>query len=259
MKSLCALLVLGAISFYGLWPAYSGYAIKSAFDAEDPAALERKIDFPSVRASLRPAVSAEVEAAMSDLLKKAGPNGGALLEQGRAQALPQIVDAALAALVTPVTFIRIYSDGRSLKQDMEAIVRDKVSTPEGIGGVLGGIAGIDPAKTAETLGNLERIAQDTGIDTGRVLGGPLGKQEPGPVSDGTSVPAASQVAGGSAKPKYGLGNIKRVGFDGPLAITIGVARDQAAVDSDLTVRMGFVDGDWRLTGLVPRYRRPEIH
>jgi hypothetical protein len=253
MKILSALLIFVAVCFYGLWPAYSGYSIKSAFDAADPAALESKVDFPSVRASLRPAVSAEVESVMADLLKKAGPSGDVLLDQARQQALPQIVDTALATLVTPATLIRIYTEGRSLKQGMEAIVRERAGSAEGIGGVRGGIAGTDPAKTAETLGKLGKIAQDMGIDTNKVLSGLLGNKDAAQAPDG--VPAhqpVQEAAGGGAKPKYGLGNIKHLGFDGPLAIAIAVARDPAARDSDLTAQMSFVDGDWKLTGLVPR-------
>ncbi len=75
MKRLMTLLVLIGLAFYGAWPAYSGYTIKSALAAKDSETLSAKIDFPSVRESMRPAVSAKVETSLAKSLKKAGPAG----------------------------------------------------------------------------------------------------------------------------------------------------------------------------------------
>ena len=60
------------------------------------------------------------------------------------------------------------------------------------------------------------------------------------------------VKGGeAARPKYGIGNIKHFSLSGPLALSIGVARDAGAKKPELTADLSFVDGSWKLTGLVP--------
>ncbi len=91
------------------WPAYSGYEIKTSLDAHDAARLAAKIDFPSVRASLRPAVAAKVEKTLTaDAASKAGPARAPMTDDLRAKLMPRIIDAVLAVLVTPETLIRIH-------------------------------------------------------------------------------------------------------------------------------------------------------
>ena len=73
MKRLLALLVLAVALFYIAWPAYSGYTIKTALDAKDADALRKCVDFESVRASMRPAISVKVETLLDAAADKAGP------------------------------------------------------------------------------------------------------------------------------------------------------------------------------------------
>ena len=73
------------------------------------------------------------------------------------------------------------------------------------------------------------------------LGGGAPKPEP-------AAPASSSAP----PPSYGLGNIKRFGFLGPLAFEVGVAKDASAAGPDVTVEMRFVNGDWRVVGVKPR-------
>ena len=55
-------LILGLfLIFYIAWPAWSGYRIYNALEKNDIATLERKIDFPSVRESLKPAIRIDVD------------------------------------------------------------------------------------------------------------------------------------------------------------------------------------------------------
>ena len=61
----------------------------------------------------------------------------------------------------------------------------------------------------------------------------------------TSAPAAAQ------KTKFGLSNVKRFGFAGPLGFELGVARDAAKSGPDLTAGLAFTGMDWKLTRLVP--------
>jgi hypothetical protein len=50
----------------------------------------------------------------------------------------------------------------------------------------------------------------------------------------------------------GLANIKRFRLDGPLAFALGFARDAAATEPDVTAKIGFTGGDWKLIGLEPK-------
>jgi hypothetical protein len=52
--------------------------------------------------------------------------------------------------------------------------------------------------------------------------------------------------------RLGFGNIKSVGFEGPFAVSVDLARDPAAASPDLTATMSFTGTGWRVTGLVPR-------
>src|SRR5262245_26016658 len=114
MRSLGTIGFLAVLGFYVAWPAFSGYEIKSSLDGHNVEALNARIDFPSVRTSLKPAVAIKVDKVLTDALRKAGTAGGALTDQLKARVMPQIVDGVLANLVKPEMMIRIYASGKSL-------------------------------------------------------------------------------------------------------------------------------------------------
>lgn len=248
MKSLGTLLFVAALAFYVAWPVYSGYEIKTSLDARDAERLSAKIDFPSLRASLRPAVATKVEKTLTAALKKAGPGSGPLTDELRAKLMPGIIDAVLAVLVTPEMLIRVHSDGTNLKDVIDGIVAERAMMSGGLGDLI--VASPGASGSEGGLGNLGKIAEKLGIDPGKALGGLAGKkQEPEsaasktePISTGTQ-----QMALG-----YGPENVKRFGLNGPLSVVVGVAKDPKARDADLTAEMSFVNGDWKLTGLVPK-------
>ena len=246
MKRLITLLVLAGLAFYGAWPAYSGYTIKQALAAKDTDTLSAKIDFPSVRESMRPAVSAKVEASLAKSLKKAGPAGGELLKEMSKDITPKIADAVLAVLVKPETLIRIYTDGGRVKDSINRIISEEVSTSAAGGGLgeLLGKGGDGAGGSGGLLDNLGKAAEQFGFDTGKTLGGLTGKK--------AETPTKTNKSKSGSAPKYGLDNIKHFGLDGPLAISLGVAKDPAAKDPDVTAEMSFVGNDWKLTGLVPK-------
>jgi len=248
MKSLGTLAFLALIAFYIAWPAYSAYEIRNGLEKKDSALLEAKIDFTRLRASLRPAVTVAVEKAMTVALKKAGPNAGQLTDQLRAQLMPRVVDAALANLVTPETLIRVHAEGADLKKVIDGIVAQSAAQPGGLGDLI--VVDPESGKT-DALGTLGKIAEQFGIDPKAVLGGLAKKgDDEMPAETGTteqSIVAEHKVALG-----YGFDNIKSFGLDGPLGLALGVARNPRARQADLTAEMSFVDGDWKLTGLVPR-------
>lgn len=238
MRRILFLALLAAVGFWVAWPAYSGYRINSALKGGDAAALAGKIDFDSVRASLRPVATVEAERRLDESLARSGAGAAVLGGDIKKQLLPKIVDGVLAALVTPETIIRIYRDGGAAKDAIGRVVAEQMGKPGGAGGGLGG--------AGDAAGGLDR------------LGGLFGGGKKSPVRDVTDEPAKPADGSAAAKapaqpPSYGLGNIKSFSFEGPFRMRAGVAKDPAATVADLTAEMSFTGADWKLTGLSPRF------
>ena len=256
LKSLLKVRSFGTIgvaaiaAFYIALPLYAGYDLNSSLERGDAARLSDRVDFASVRVSLRPAVTKAVEDVVNAQLKKAGTTAVIVAEQFKDTLMPRIVDGVLASLVTPEMFIRIHASGRSLKDALEGLVIERASGSEGLGSLL--IVSGDSPDGAKPS-RLEEIAGSFGIDVRKVLGGAgsaAGATTAASDSgrDGTTNPL-SRVDG--APPKYGFDNIKHVSLRGPFGLSIGVARNPKARKPDLTADMSFVGGSWKLTGLVP--------
>jgi hypothetical protein len=244
MKSLGSLAFLGLMAFYIAWPAYSGYEIKAALDARNAERLSAKVDFPSLRASLRPAVAVKVEKMLVETLRQAGPSRGPLTDELRAQLMPPIIDGVLAVLVTPETLIRIHAEGATMKDAIDMIVAERAGEGVGIAGLLSKDAGAGASES--TLSKIGKAVEKIGLDPNKALGGLFSKKE-APQPQATP-PTTDHRAG----PAYGLENIKRFGLNGPLGVAVGLAQDPRAREPDLTAEMSFVGGDWKLTGLVPK-------
>lgn len=236
--------VIAIAAFYVAWPLYAGYEIRSSLDAGDAARLSSKVDFPSVRVSLRPAVAKQVEEIVAAQIKKAGSAGALISEQLKDTLMPRVVDGVLATLVTPEMLIRIHASGRTLKEALQGLVIERASASEGLGGLM--IVSGDNADNGQRSG-LEDVAASLGIDVGKALGGLTGA---GAAREASAAKAAPEKASGPL-PRYGVDNIKHVSVVGPLALSIGVARDPKARKPDVTAELGFVNGSWKLTGLVP--------
>jgi hypothetical protein len=242
MKSLGGLALLFVLGFYVLWPAYSGYEIRSALEARDPARLAAKVDFPSLRASLRPAVAVKVEKLLAEGLRKAGPAAGTLTDEIKARLMPRIIDGVLASVVTPEAIVRIYGEGSDVKEAIDRIAAERVAQGDALGELLSGkISGSDGDGAKDALG---KLAEKIGLDPSGV-GDLLGKSK-------AKEPATTEAKTAKPARHYGIENIKEFGLSGPFGVAIGIARDPKARKADLTVEMGFVDSDWKLTGLVPR-------
>ncbi|MBX9926056.1 MAG: DUF2939 domain-containing protein [Hyphomicrobiaceae bacterium] len=244
-RLLTLLLIVGLAGFYVVWPAWSGYQIKAALDAQDAAGLSRKIDFDRVRASMRPAVTAEVEKSLTAVATASGQPAEALVRL-KADAMPKLVDSALNGLVTPESVIRIYRDRADPKAAVAKIVAEKLASPEGFQ-LLGSIAGaVTPgrADAGSIIGQLGRMAEQSGIDPGKVLGGLLGKK-------GDAAAEAKPVAGGGAA-GVGIDNVKSFAMNGLTGYSIGIAKDKSATKPDLVADIAFTGADWKLVGLAPR-------
>lgn len=250
MKRLLLLVIVLLAGFYIAWPAWTGWTIKTAIDAKDARALERGIDFPSVRESLRPAATAEVTKIFDTYQKQAGPTGALIASQVKGDVIPKIVESSLATMVTPENVIRIVTEGVPLKESLDRIIREQIGRVGGIQipGMTGGSA--TPGQKGG-LGNLGDIAGKMGIDPGKILGGLGGKPAPNPVQTvddkpkQTGEPPAGQAG-------MGLANVKSFSFSGPLAFRVGLAKDAAQAAPDVEVEMGFKGAGWMVTGVYPR-------
>lgn len=253
MRRILFIAVLAAIGFWVAWPAYSGYRISAALRGSDAASLGSSVDFDGVRASLRPFVGAEVEKRLGGVLEKAGVGAAVLGGEVKKQLLPKIVDGLLVTMVTPQNVIRIFRDGRAFKEAISRIVDEEMADSGGKGSgvamVLKGLGELAKGRGADA---------DAGAGRGGGLGGLLGGLKKSPVRDVTGEPEPGAVpkpaeAKPAAPPPFGLKNIKSFGFAGPLRMLIGVARNAAATEPDVTAEMSFTGMDWKLTGLVPRF------
>lgn len=256
MKRLSSLLAVLLIAFYVAWPAFSAFQIHQALEAQDAAALEGRVDFARVRESLRPAATAEAERTIDEQVKKAGGSAGVLAGEIAKKALPKLVEASLDAAVTPQSIIRIYAEGGSIKDSLTRIVQEQFF---GVGGLTGlgtlgstGSTGASPPAGSSVWGKaLESIGKATGLDLGSPpTASTTSSKSPvrtlnAPVSTGPAESAAP-------KPTFGLANIKRLGPTGPLSMEVGLARDAAAKEPDITAEMGFTGTGWKLTALRPK-------
>lgn len=251
MRRLLLALLCLLLAFYVGWPLWSALQLRNALKAEDAETVARKIDFPSVRASMRPAVEQKASQTFDAYAKQIGPGGALILSQLRPQVLPKLVESALDALVTPQNVIRIANDQGPVNERIERILREQLGRIPGVGraeaGAGGGSGGGNLPGGFSLPGGMGQIAGQLGLGSGSA-----GVQA-GPAS-GAPAGQSPQAAAKGAGREFGLGNIKRFAFSGPLGFEVAVAKDRAAQNADLVARMGFSGFDWKLVGLVPNIR-----
>ncbi len=115
MRRFSVLAMVLAVLFYVAWPAWSAFQLKNALDRGDVPGVERGIDFPAVRQSLRPIVTQGIEENLKDVTKGAA-GSDVLIDAFGKETLPKIVEASLDALLTPEAIIRLYADGKTLRE-----------------------------------------------------------------------------------------------------------------------------------------------
>jgi hypothetical protein len=146
-------LLLGLLFiFYVAWPAWSIYRIYDALERNDAATLERKIDFASVRDSLKPAIRARVD----KMLDRTTGDAAGRLRDGRLrqQVGPQLMETALNKIVTPQSIASLYAwrgDISQVLKDVKEIREIETATDE---------AGIAESAKPSPLGlsNIKRFA-----------------------------------------------------------------------------------------------------
>ena len=135
--------------------------------------------------------------------------------------------------------------------DMQGMQHDHAAATD-----PGARAAKDPSKALLWAGlglaGAGALAKKFGVKIPGFGGGNSGDQQP------EEKPAPAQPAAKpedeAASPPMGLANVKRFGMSDPLSFEIGVAKDPAAAEPDLTAQISFKGFDWKLTGLVPRLK-----
>lgn len=267
MKRLIGLMILLLAAFYVGWPAWSGYQLKAALDRKDVETVGRKIDFPSVRQSLEPVVTREVGAGMDSYLSGLGPIAGMFGPMLKIQYGPKVVEATLATLITPENIVKLYAEKDDARSAAERIVLEELNKP---GGVFSGLFGGGKSGEAGAGNVLDKMKLPGAFSEklGSVLGNAGGSAGTGQVPDIRTVittmieqarakrglkPATETVAAkpGASGGGFGVSNIKKFGFNGPLAMEVGVAASGESAKADLLAEMAFKGTDWKLTRLVP--------
>lgn len=242
MRKLIVLIVLGLIGFYVAWPAWSGYKIAEAFRESDKGLLESKIDFPAVRQSLRPAIASEVATAVERAKRDAGPLGALIAGQLKDDVVARLAEGALTTVVTPDNLLRMARHGGNMREAFEKVMIEQIGKTAGglPGGGAGDGGGVRLPGGIQLPGGLSQLP---GLGRRQQAGNPPAE------TPKAEAPATSDKG---EKPKFGLGNVKSFGFNGPLWFSVGVARDANAKDADVTAHLAFKDWDWKVVGVTPR-------
>lgn len=240
-RSTAAVLVSSAVialaAFYVAWPVWTGYRIREAIETGNAALLEDKVDFPSVRVTMRPVLKSELERSLTAGQDRGGL-GGLIASQLKGDRVDRLLDAAIATVVTPEAVIRTVREGRSVRELSERILKGRTTGEQGEATQRGGIGGV--------LGQIAGRSQ-----TGDARGSQPPAQEP---SKQSASPPAKQAEPG-AKRRLTLANIKSFAIEGPLAFSFGVARDVEKAEPDVVVKLAFTSFDWRVVGVLPQINR----
>jgi hypothetical protein len=124
LSLLILVLVLG-MGYYIAWPAWSAYELQDAIKTRDLVALARKIDFPSVRTSLR-ASAVEKLAELHDRPNSL-PTGAVSSERNRKDVGTPIIDQFLERAATPDSLLRIIREEGPLRTSVERLLRDHMN------------------------------------------------------------------------------------------------------------------------------------
>lgn len=212
MRRIVALVMCGLLMFYVAWPAWSGYRISQAFQTNDVELLDAKIDFPSVRANLKPIVNAELDKSLEQLRQEQSGFGGLIASGLKGDVATRLLDTVLDATITAPALMRIVRDGH----DMRDMVRGVLAKAGTIRGKKGGSSeGASGSGTSETT--------------------PAQTSEPP-----------------REKRRLGIANIKRITPHGPLSYSLGIARDPEATEPEVTATLAFTGGDWKIVAITPR-------
>ncbi len=269
MFRLILLVLFVAFGFYVVWPSVNGYRIYQALETNEPALLASKIDFPSVRQSMRQPVLNQVNRRIGALMKELGPAAGLAGDQIPSDNIERIIDGALERVVTPDKIAEVYSQGG----DINAAIKDAVLAEiDGMGG-LASVLKLDQLLARKTKDHQGADNQDAssigGFKIPDGVAGMLKDKDVSAVVGGLAAKygldarrlagklfpsrqgSLAETSSGKAPSSYGLGNIKSFGFNGPLAMQVGAARSPKGEVADITAEVAFKNYDWRVIRVIP--------
>ena len=262
MKKLLTLVVLGLLGFYVAWPAFTGYAIHAALEAEDRDVLARKIDFPQVRSSIRGPALTMIDRRIGEMIGKYGAALGVTKEQVKMDRISGIVDGALEDVVAPERLGAIYKQGGDFTGEIQKAVLRQIDDAGGMMALLD-LDGTGTSQEGQTANGASG-----GFDLSNGIGGLLKNpktrsilgqvakqlgQDGGLSADSLFPNRKARKSNVSGDRSFDLANIKHFGFAGPLAMELGVASDRDSVEAEVTARMSFQDFDWKVTRLTPHF------
>ena len=152
MRLLLFLLLGLLVVFYVGWPAWSCYRIYEALEKNDATTLERKVDFPSVRDSLKPAIRAQVDKTLDRTM---GDAAGQLRDgRLRQQIGPQLMESVLNKIVTPQSIASLYAWRGDISQVLKDVkeIREIGTATDGEG------ISVTAKPSALRLSNIKRFA-----------------------------------------------------------------------------------------------------
>ena len=115
MRKLLILLILPvllAVVAYAAWPAWSAWQLRAAVKARDMAAIERKVDWTTLRANLKRTIATNLK----DDSKT--PDSGSLAKAFRRTLGPLVTDTLIDAAVRPRTLVHVLA-GRLLTSEIK--------------------------------------------------------------------------------------------------------------------------------------------
>src|SRR5690606_23757496 len=124
LLTILVVLALAFVGFYVVWPAWTGWQIRNAIEANDPAGLVQNIDFDSVRTRAKPIIAEQMQRSLDQIQKQAGPLGAAIASQLKVSLGEKLTNAAIDAALTPENVIRIARQGRDFTRILKDIARD---------------------------------------------------------------------------------------------------------------------------------------
>ena len=102
--------MLGALA-YTAWPAWSAWQLRAAVKARDLPAIERRVDWPLLRANLKRTIAANLK----DDSK--APEAGYLTKAFRRTLAPLVTDTLIEAAVRPRTLAHVLGRPAAAERD----------------------------------------------------------------------------------------------------------------------------------------------
>ena len=242
-------LLVGLFLFYVVWPIWTVDTLFAALQRNDAAVLAAKVDFPSVRRSLRPAAIREVNRSLDQL----GLSGGDVIsDELKDQITPTVVKEALDILVTPENIGLIYNEGGDIGDTLYQLVRDNSEALKALSGLIGG----------NTQGGSGALELPGGVQIPGLGGLGLEKLLPDvfkppsdPEGDAKPVklppPRKKRTRKKASNEEFGFDNLMDIRFLSLGEFEVDISVEPNARQADLTAVMTFSGYDWKLTGLRP--------